>query len=476
MKKIKLLLASLLLTCFSASAQTNVSGGIYVNTTWTLANSPYIMTGSIVVFPGVVLTIEPGVEVRVKVNNQNQSLYYLETRGTINMIGQPGALITFKTDSTPNKVSAWSGFSVKNSQGGAINYDYVSISNANEPFTYDAGGPANLNLHQCEFKYNGQAITSNSQLKADQCIFKGNHAAVFGYGTYEFTQCLFDSNYTAMLLYPSDLKIDSCTFIRNYNYGLTLGVLTAQGTSIKNSTFSYNKTAIYTANNGVIDNCKFLFNDDALNNTQYLMVKNSLFENNGNAILANVATTVNNCDINFNNVGVAIVGVTFSQPIPVIENNRICSNTNYNIDNQTDLNLFIPTNCFCESDSTVIESKILDGYDDITKGLISYAIFDTTCTNVLKIVNKAPGVTAITENEVGAIKLFPNPASDNLNITYEGKFISLEIYNTTGQLQSKANLSNEPNTIDISHLKPSMYYSNFIDSNFNTKTIRFRKL
>jgi hypothetical protein len=48
----------------SAAAQTTVSGGIFSNTTWTAANSPYIVTGNIVLFPGYVLTIQPGVTVK----------------------------------------------------------------------------------------------------------------------------------------------------------------------------------------------------------------------------------------------------------------------------------------------------------------------------------------------------------------------------------------------------------------------------
>src|SRR5437667_5408991 len=50
----------------SALADTNVSGSITTNTTWTAANSPYIVNGpsSVSVNSGVTLTIEPGVTVK----------------------------------------------------------------------------------------------------------------------------------------------------------------------------------------------------------------------------------------------------------------------------------------------------------------------------------------------------------------------------------------------------------------------------
>ena len=43
---------------------TTVSGTITVNTTWTLANSPYLVTDTVTVNPGIILTIEPGVVVK----------------------------------------------------------------------------------------------------------------------------------------------------------------------------------------------------------------------------------------------------------------------------------------------------------------------------------------------------------------------------------------------------------------------------
>lgn len=47
-----------------ASAQTDVGGTISVDTTWTKANSPYVLSSSLLVRGGATLTIEPGVEVR----------------------------------------------------------------------------------------------------------------------------------------------------------------------------------------------------------------------------------------------------------------------------------------------------------------------------------------------------------------------------------------------------------------------------
>ena len=50
---------------------------ISIDTTWTLAGSPYILTSNVVIEVGITLTIEPGVEIRF---NSGTGLYISQYR------------------------------------------------------------------------------------------------------------------------------------------------------------------------------------------------------------------------------------------------------------------------------------------------------------------------------------------------------------------------------------------------------------
>ena len=83
-------------------SQTNVSGPITQNTTWTLApippnnGSPYIVTGDITINFGVTLTIQPGVEVKFAGN------FKITVNGTLNAAGTSSQNIRFTSNqSTP---------------------------------------------------------------------------------------------------------------------------------------------------------------------------------------------------------------------------------------------------------------------------------------------------------------------------------------------------------------------------------------
>ncbi|HPH82950.1 MAG TPA: T9SS type A sorting domain-containing protein [Flavobacteriales bacterium] len=440
------------------SAQTAVSGGIYTNTTWTLANSPYLMTNNIVVFPGVTLTIEPGVEVRVKENGGSGTQYYLETRGTINMVGTSDAPITFRADTALTTIGAWQGIIIKNSQGASINYNYVNIANAVSSFVYDGSVPSLIQLNKCNFSYNANAVVVGIDLIAEDCVFLGNETAIYGWANFTFRNCVFDDNNSALFIYASSLDMNNCV-VRNNSLGIGINSGSINGTLVRNTLFENNILAYTNANNGLIDSCTFIGNTDAVTNTTYLTVTNSTFNNNGTALQVGFGSQVNDCLIEQNQTGVAFGPISFGQPMPVIENNRICSNALYNIDNRTDLNIFIPTNCFCTTDSTEIETKIFDGYDDITKGLVGYAIFDTSCSNVLRLINKFGVPTSLSENEIQEnINVFPNPVIDQLTILNNNSFSSCSLITMDGKEVLTEGLMAGNTQISMSQLPAGIYF------------------
>ncbi|MGB9960451.1 MAG: hypothetical protein ACPLKQ_08070 [Candidatus Bathyarchaeales archaeon] len=87
---IALLLSALVITVSfdRVNAATNVRGIINSDTTWTKSNSPYNLTGNILVDSGVTLTIEAGAVV-------NFNCYYMRVNGSLEI--QPGVILNFKS-------------------------------------------------------------------------------------------------------------------------------------------------------------------------------------------------------------------------------------------------------------------------------------------------------------------------------------------------------------------------------------------
>lgn len=79
----------------TGNAQTNISGFINANTTWSLSGSPYIVTGNALVSYGYILTIEPGVVVKFNTDKA------LQIDGELHAVGTAESRITF-TSNQPN--------------------------------------------------------------------------------------------------------------------------------------------------------------------------------------------------------------------------------------------------------------------------------------------------------------------------------------------------------------------------------------
>ena len=377
---------SLLIASLFASAQTSFQGGIYNNTTWTLANSPYILTGSVVVFPGKTLTIEPGVEIKVTADNtfNTGNMLYLEVRGSLVAQGTQNYPIKFtSTQANPTSYN-WLGIKILGSQGGNFSMDHFELTNSFYGLHNDvAEVGVTHTFNDCVFKDNSYAIQLNANNVYNYCTFQRNgigQAAQFVYGSITANNSVFTNNNCALTWAYSAVSINNCNFSGNLN------TINGVAGTITNCVFENNGNGLYGCSDLVIDNCTFTNNDIAINELSYGVVKNSYFTGNDLAVLITQNTSVIDNVIETNGVGIRVNGTNPNSTF--INNNSICFNTLYNIENGTNQNFSVALNCFCSGDSTVVEDLILDGYDNITRGLVNYALYDDSCNVMQAFIQK----------------------------------------------------------------------------------------
>jgi len=393
----RFLIALSLLFVFGVYSQTQVSGGIYQNTTWTAAASPYVVTGSIVVFPGKTLTIEPGVEVIFTADNtfNTGNFQYLEVRGNLIAVGTDANPILFTSSDTTAGFYNWMGIRIKGSQGGNVQLDRFEIHNSWYGLHNDITEPGiTYSFRNSTFKSNNYAIQLNADLVYENCVFRNNgvgQAAQIQYGTLTATDCQFINNFCSFT-WSNGINITNCLFSGNTN-----NIIGSPGI-VQGCTFLNNDFAFAESYGIQINGSYFEGNNVGLDDSGAATVTNSVFINNGVALKIGDNTNVNNNEITNNTVGIQVRG--FNPGSTFIENNLLCNNTSYNLENLTDKNFEVNLNCFCSSDSTTVEDLIYDGYDDITRGLVNYALYDDSCQTILSYITKINlGPLGIAEDE-----------------------------------------------------------------------------
>ena len=211
-----------ILASASLFAQTTVSGGIYANTTWNLAGSPYLVTGSMVVFPNRTLTIEPGVEVIVSADYtfNTGNFIYLEVRGTLIANGTSNAPIVFTSTDTTSGFYNWEGIRIKGSQGGTVQMNHFELHNTWYGINNDIAQPGvSYVFDECYFRSNQYGLQLNADMVYNNCIFESNgagQAAQISYGTLTATNCQFLNNFCSFT-WSNYINVNNCLFSGNQN-------------------------------------------------------------------------------------------------------------------------------------------------------------------------------------------------------------------------------------------------------------------
>jgi hypothetical protein len=381
MKKLYSLI-SILFFALSVNAQTNVSGGIYANTTWTLAGSPYIVVDTVVVFPGVTLTIDPGVVVKF------DSTKYLEIRqGTLIANGTATDSITFTANSLNPVQGSWGNSSYGgiylNYNASTASFNYVNVRYStigikyggtityikNSIFTYNECGISNIYntlVDSCIFKFNGSGMGYFNNTTVNFCNISNNTYGIERVSGGFISNCIIDSNQIGLggnYGWFDYSKMFNCNI--SYNQ---IGVNADDGgNTIKNCIFNYNSVKGYNQQYGgnsadSIINCEFKFNGVGL---RYTACPDTDF--------GQPASIITQCVIDNNNIGMQYGGCDVNQ----VFCNTFCNNTSYDFENIANSPLSIPYNYWCTADSDTVSMHLYDGYDDVSRGLVTFMPLDT---------------------------------------------------------------------------------------------------
>jgi len=163
--------------CISAAfADTNVSGNISSDATWTRDNSPYIVTGTVYVLTGVTLTVDDSVTVKF---NDNLILYVY---GTLNADGSTYG-ITFTSSNAIPFPGAWNYIQVGNgSYEGSATFQNCQFEYAKKFYHYN-GNTSMTDCTLANFFYYGVECYDSLSMTNTDINLAGYHPS-YGTGIY----------------------------------------------------------------------------------------------------------------------------------------------------------------------------------------------------------------------------------------------------------------------------------------------------
>lgn len=381
----------------TVQASTEVTGVISLDTTWTEANSPYILTGPVLVNSSVTLTIEPGVTVYL-------NGHYLRVNGTLSARGtsankislifngsHPGyPLIDFTSESVN-----WSEI---NQSGSIIENAVISIAYDN-PIPDDRSA---VSIRNSSPKINNNTIITFG-------VSGPRHKIIYSYGAPIISNNSIITNLPGSYVTGVYVTTSSPVIFNNVITGGVWGIYSGGGAAvISNNTVTNCSVGIrgYRGEQVIFDNI-IAANDIGIQldsggfeyEGSQTVEKNLIINNNiGVQIVSELpydyaVPLIRNNTIIKNDIGVGISG----DPNPLIMFNNIQGNNDYSVHlglnwNERSSNINATYNWWGTTDIDAINQTVYDFKNDFNLGRVDFVPFLTE-PNPAAIQDKTPPIT-----------------------------------------------------------------------------------
>lgn len=417
-----------------ALAQTVVYGNQSGN--WTAAGSPYEVIGEIIIPAGLLLAIEPGVEVNF------QGHYKFTVNGELQAVGTEVDSIYFTTD---DQATGWGGIRVDSDDICILSYCRIEYGKTSGDYPDIHGGGLAL-------------LTSNAVVS--NCVFANNDAtgndngmggAIYAFSTEAsiFTDCVFTGNHAygeggAIKLSADNYsEFTNCQFIENdclYGGGAISGYMIA-GTVFDHCLFADNYTmysgggAIHTLGMG---NTLFLINSTISGNSAVTADGGGVFLAYGTGYFVNTIV-YDNPGMYSDDVYLSMAGYAEAYYCDL---NMACGATgtnNFHINPQfvdpdnLDFNLLATSACI----DTGIDFFVLSG-DTLVNMTPDQYFGSAPDVGVFEYYDGSgvEGEGTLPQGELILNQNSPNPFSSSTTISYElyqNSCVSLKVYDLSGR-------------------------------------------
>jgi hypothetical protein len=491
MKKL-LFTAVICLLFFSyAGGQTNVSGTLSVNTTWTTAGSPYNVVGNLGVPKDITLTIQPGVVI-----NFNTQYQIIVKQGILLANGDIANPIIFNGNQAGSAMILFQKANLNNSALSYINLNGpktgIQLSTNNDDNNSGTLTVNHLTDIHSQIVTNGLTSTAllvidNSSilnatiLGADPASEKIqinnsilNNCTVwsdaYNQGIVLVNDSCINSTFTISICYANitfkDSRVYNSTingtgadftaaaYFRNSELHNSVVKMPTASVGIYSSIFkydaSYSNTTCLTVGYGTIDSTVFsgkgsltaIIRGPTEEIYHYkLKIAHSSFENFATNIRINFLTAGSGTD-----------------SINIHYCNFLDRPLNYIIDNQSSRDIWAMNNWWGTTSTTGIDSTIYDFWDDITFGTVHYSPILNTPFNL---------TTGLPSNNrsFNDISVLPNPFSSETLVRFDRPIANatLMLYNCFGQVVKQLNnLYNQSVIVHRDNLPGGMYFLRLI--------------